>query len=400
MPTNRPKPLDGMRVLDLTRLLPGGLCTQHLGDMGAEVVKVEDTGPGDYARFMGRGGMTVSPLFHLVNRNKKSICLDLSKDGGRTLFMKLAATADIVVEGFRPGVVDRLGVGYEAVAAVNPAIVYCAISGYGQDGPWRERAGHDINYCATAGIGGQTGAKGGPPTLPNFQIADLAGGTLSAAMGILAALVDRLRTGKGRYVDISMTDCAFAHSAAPLITLLSEGRDPVRGDEMLSGGLPCYGYYETSDNRYMAVGALEPKFWQALCDALDLAHLKDKGWNRGAAGDAVRSEVAAVFAGKPRDHWAGVFAAVDCCVTPVLDVAESLSNEQLMARGMVAELNDPDDGVIRVLAQPVKFSGMAGTVDEGIAPAPRQGQHTDEILTEAGMARDDLEKLRKDGVIR
>jgi crotonobetainyl-CoA:carnitine CoA-transferase CaiB-like acyl-CoA transferase len=366
--------------------------------MGAEVIKVEDTGAGDYSRDLAKGRMAMSPMFHLVNRGKKSIAIDLRRDAGRSLFLRLAEGADAVVEGFRPGVVDRLGVGYEAVKAVNPAVVYAAISGYGQTGPWRERAGHDINYLSTAGVSDQIGAAGGPPQLANFQIADLAGGTLTAAMGILAALVQRLRTGEGRYVDVSMTDAAFAHSVVPVATMQALGAAVPRGMGMLTGGLPCYNIYETGDGRYMGVGSLEAKFWHMLCDAIGRPDLKEKHWVVGAEAEAVKAEVAAAFKTRTQAEWAEVFAEVDCCVAPVLGTEEALEHPQLQAREMVCRLDDPEDGSVTVLGRPLKFDDDAPFA-ETATPAPRHGEHTAPVLAALGVSDDDMERLRGDGTI-
>jgi len=255
----RAKPLAGVRVLDLTRLLPGAMATLHLADLGADVVKIEDTQAGDYSRTMGRvrGGMSDS--FRLMNRNKRAMRLDLKQAQGRDAFLRLARRADVVVEGFRPGVMAKLGVAYDAVSAINPRIVYCSITGYGQDGPYAQRSGHDINYTGLAGIGDQIGTAEAP-VVPNFQIADLLGGALVPAMGILAALLDARSSGRGRHVDVSMTDAAFAHAIFPLLGFLDSGKAPSRGTGMLDGGLPCYTHYRTKDGRFMAVGALERKF--------------------------------------------------------------------------------------------------------------------------------------------
>ncbi len=387
----RQKPLNGIKILDLTRLLPGPMATMHLADMGADVVKIEDTGAGDYARVLGptREGMT--ELFRLINRNKRALRLDLKEPEGREVFLRLAKDADAVVEGFRPGVMDKLGVGYRAVAAINPRIVYCAITGYGQDGPYAMRAGHDINYIGYAGVGDQIGAEGGEPVVPNFQIADLLGGTLTPVMGILAALVDARTSGKGRFVDVAMADATLAHAVLPLTGLLDRGRPPARGTSMLSGGLPCYGVYATSDGRHMAVGALELKFWEALCDALGCPELKAQHFVFGKQAAPVKARLAAIFASQSQAHWTEKLARLDCCVTPILDIEEALANEQFRARGMVA-----DEGGAPRVALPVKFSEFEFSIDR---PAPRPGEHSDEVLHEAGYAAAEIEALRAKGVI-
>lgn len=387
----RQKPLHGLRVLDLTRLLPGPLATQHLADYGAEVIKIEDTGAGDYARTMGAMNGDTSFFYQIVNRGKKSLRLDLKRDEGRALFLRLVETADVVVEGFRPGVMDKLGVGYAALAQRNPKIVLCSISGYGQTGPYAQRAGHDINYIGHAGVLDQTGTAGGPPAISNLQIGDLLGGSLSALLGVLVAVIDARATGKGRHVDVAMTDAALAHAIFPLAEVLAHGRVKPRGEDLLTGGVPCYGVYETADGRHMAVGALEEKFWAMLCDTLGRPDLKPAHLATGADGDKVRAELAAIFRSRPQAEWVAVFDAVDCCVTPVLRLEESLDNPQLAARGMVVEV----DGV-RQFAPPVRMSEFdLGTP----SAAPAAGAHSDEILAGIGVSGDETARLRATGVI-
>ena len=319
----RRKPLAGIRVLDLTRLLPGPMATLHLADMGADVVKIEDTEAGDYSRAMGhvRGLPPMSDVFRLVNRNKRAMRLDLKQAQGREVFLRLAKGADVVVEGFRPGVMAKLGVGYEALAAVNPGLVYCSITGYGQNGPYADRAGHDVNYIGYAGVGDQIGTAEAP-VVPNFQIADLLGGALTPVMGILAALIDARSSGRGRHVDVAMTDAVFAHAIFPLLGFLEHGRTPPRGSGMLGGGLPCYNVYRTRDARWMAVGALERKFWETLCDILGCPELKGKHIVYGEEARPVKERLAAAFASRTQREWAEVFAGADCCVSPVLEMHE------------------------------------------------------------------------------
>jgi alpha-methylacyl-CoA racemase len=238
----RSPPLAGLRVLDLTRLLPGPLASMHLADLGADVIKIEDTGAGDCARSAGAVHGDIS-YFQLVNRNKRSLTLDLKQAAGVDAFRRLAAQADVILEGFRPGVVDKLGIGYQAVSSINPRIVYCAITGYGQDGPYRDRAGHDLNYLGYCGLLDQIGTPGGAPAIPNFQIGDLLGGSLSALVGILAAVLGTRASGQGRYVDVAMTDAVFAHTLFPLLAVLGLGQALPRGEDVLAGGMPSYGVY-------------------------------------------------------------------------------------------------------------------------------------------------------------
>lgn len=392
----RPKPLAGLRILDLTRLLPGPMCTVHLADMGADVIKVEDPGSGDYGRTLGAPAPDgQGTLFRLVNRNKRSLKLDLSRRQGREVFLDLAATADALVEGFRPGVMARLGVGYDVLHAAHPRLVYCSLTGYGQDGPYRARAGHDIDYCAYAGILEQAGCAGGPPALGNFQIADLAGGALSAALGVVAALLEVQRGGAGRHVDVSMTDCALAHAVVPFATWLDEGATRPRGGDMLTGGLPCYGIYETRDGRHMALGALEHKFWRAFCEAVGRPDLADQHLVSGAQAEAVRAEVATIFKSDTQARWAERLAQVDCCAAPVLSVGEAMADPQLRARGAFVTTEEGGRPFTQ-LAFPVKLSEFEFTVER---PAPRLGEHGVEILAELGYAEDRIEALQREGII-
>jgi len=379
----RPKPLSGIRILDLTRLLPGPMATLHLADMGAEVIKIEDTEAGDYARAMPF-------LFRLVNRNKRAIRLDLKLPQGREVFLRLAKVADVLVEGFRPGVMAKLGLGYDAVTAINPRIVYCSITGYGQDGPYADRAGHDINYLGYAGVGDQIGTREAP-VVPNFQIADLLGGALTPAMGILAALIDARSCGRGRHVDVAMTDAVLAHAVLPLLGFLERGKAPGRGTSMLDGGLPCYNVYRTRDGRYMAVGALERKFWETLCDILGCAELKEKHIVYDEEARPVKERLAAIFAVRTQREWSELFARADCCVSPILRMDETLANEQVWARGMVVA-----KGGLTQFAPPAKFSEFEFAISRA---APEPGEHTDEILREAGYDKVQIDTLRGSGVI-
>jgi len=363
----------------------------HMADMGADVIKIEDTGAGDYARTLGRVREGMTEFFRLINRNKRALRLDLKNAAGREVFLRLAEGADVIVEGFRPGVMDKLGVGYAAVTAINPRMVYCSITGYGQDGPYAMRAGHDINYIGYAGVLDQLGSEGNPPVVPNFQIADLLGGTLMPLAGVLAALVDAKTSGKGRYVDVAMADAALAHAVLPLVDLLDQGRTAERGTSMLSGGLPCYNVYATSDARYMAVGALEAKFWHALCDALGCPDLKAQHFVFGKSAAPAKARLASIFGSQTQAYWTEALRHLDACVTPALTIEEALQNEQFRARGMVVDEN----GAPRV-ALPVKFSEFEFAIER---QAPQPGEHSEEVLLEAGYGKAEIEALRVQGVI-
>ena len=394
-------PLSGLRILDLTRLLPGPVATMHLADLGAEVIKIEDTGAGDYARAMGPGERTAggrdgdSLFFRMVNRNKKSLRLDLKQAAGVEVFMRLAGDADVIFESFRPGVVDKLGIGYDTVRAINPRIVYCAITGYGQTGPWADLAGHDINYLATAGLLDQIGTHDGKcssaPAVPNLQIGDLLGGALTPLVGVLAAVIGAKATGQGSHVDVAMTDAVLAHTIFPLVTTLVSGQPAPRGADLLTGGVPCYGVYRTADERYLAVGALEPKFWQALCAALERPDLAPFGLATGSEGRRVKAELAALLASQPLAYWQPLLAAADCCVTPILRLDETLDHPQIVAREMVVEI-----GGTRQYAPPFKLSAWPWA---SATPAPAAGADSDAVLAAAGYAETEIAALRQARVI-
>ena len=383
-------PLAGVRVLDLTRLLPGPVCTLHLADLGADVIKVEDTGPGDYARTLGAKRGETSAFFRMVNRNKRSIALDLKRASAREAFLALARAADVVVESFRPGVAASLGVGYEALRAVRPSIVYASITGYGQTGPRASHAGHDINYLGYAGVLDQTGTRGGPPALANVQIADLLGGALTAAVAILAAVVGAQRTGRGRYVDVAMADGALAHNIFALHALEQWGGTLPRGEDLLTGGVPCYGVYPTRDGRWLAVGALEAKFWRALCATLGRPDLVPLQLATGEVGARARADLEAHFRTAPLAHWMALFGTVDACVTPVATLGEALEDPQFAARAMIA--TDADGR--RAYAPPWAVTGHRFRV---VLPPPAQGEHTREVLGEAGYDNNTIERLVDSG---
>ena len=381
---SRPGPLAGIRILDLTRLLPGPVTTLHLADLGAEVIKIEDPQVGDYARTLGTGQGEDSAYFRMINRNKQGLRLDLKKPEGVEVFMRLAREADVIIESFRPGVMDKLGVGYAVIAAVNPKIAYCSISGYGQDGPYKDLAGHDINYLGYAGVLDQIGSAGGNPAIPNFQIADLLGGAMTAAMGILAVVIEAQRTGQGRYIDVSMTDSVLAHTYFAMLRLNDAGQSAPRGTDLLSGGLPCYATYRCADGKHMAVGALEGKFWKTACEVLGHPDWLKRQWDA-----SLRGELAELFATRPRDEWASLFAAVDCCITPILSPEEALANEQILARKMVVQ----EDGLTQ-FAPPLKMSGFEFSIRQA---APKSGEHNASILAAAGYSADEIQCLESAG---
>ena len=394
-----PGTLDGIRILDLSRLLPGGFCSLLLADAGADVIKVEDTGMGDYVRWSPpyhgtdehQGLGTRSALYLALNRGKRSIRLDLKSDRGSAVLLRLAADADVILESFRPGVLDRLGCGYEALRERNGRIVYCAITGYGQTGPNTARAGHDTNYLALGGLLGLTGAAGGPPVQAAGQIADLGGGGLMGVFGILAALWERERSGEGQFVDVSMTDGAQSWLAMAAGAFLADGRVPRRGEEMLNGGVACYLPYECADG-WVSVGALEPKFWQAFCAGVERPDLLQHQFARPDSEGHGR--IAEVIRSKTKAEWAAFNDRHDCCIEPVLDLDEALASDLTRDREMVVELDQPEIGPVRLLGMPVKFSRTPG---DATRPAPALGEHTSEVLREAGIDGDELDALLTSG---
>src|SRR6188768_1001361 len=322
-------PLEGVRVLDLSRLLPGGFCTLLLADFGADVLKVEDTGMGDYVRwappnYEGAEESAKSSLFLALNRNKRSIRINLKEERGREVLLRLVKEYDVVIESFRPGVLDRLGVGYERLREENPRVIYCAITGYGQDGPYRDRSGHDMNYLGLIGLLGLTGERDGPPIQSAGQIADLGGGALMAAFGVLAALHERERSGEGQMVDVSMADGALSWLALVAGRYFCDGEVPRRGEQQLAGGLICYLPYEVADG-WVTCGALEPKFWAALCNGVGRPDLIESQFD--APGSDAWREIAEVFRSRTREQWRAFNDEHDCCVEPVLDVDEALDSQ-------------------------------------------------------------------------
>jgi len=386
MPGSTTRPLEGIRVLDLSRLLPGPFMTMVLADMGADVVKIEDPRVGDYMRAFPPSKGGIGARFLAVNRNKRSLALDLKLPAARDALLRMVERADVVVESFRPGVMDRLGLGWAALSARNPKIVLCSISGYGSSGPYVERAGHDLNYIGLAGVlamGAE--ARGRAPAMPGVQIADLAGGALWSATAILGALVGRERTGHGAHLDISMTEGALALLAAELGNL-DCGAHPTRGTETLNGGLACYGVYRTADGKYLSVGALEPKFWLAFNEGIGR-----KGSIAELAGgpdvqDRVRAEVQAILETRSRDEWARMLAAHDCCCEPVLEPDELEGHPQHRAREVFFTIDGGPLGPVRQLRTPV-----------GVPPtstiAPTRGEHSRAVLGEYGFSDDEIATL-------
>lgn len=378
-------------MLDLSRMLPGPYCSMMLADLGAEVIKVEEPKIGDPTRHSPPVVNGQSIIFNQVNRGKKSIALDLKHPDGRDIFLKLASGADCVLEQFRPGVVDRLGINYAAVADVNPRIVYCSLTGFGQNGPHRDRSGHDLNYLALSGVLGLTTDERGRPVIPGVQVADLAGGMI-AALAILAALLARERTGRGQYIDVSMFDVMLSMLPVPAAHHFGGNTIAVGGKYVLSGAYPFYNVYETSDGRFMTLGALEPKFWANFCRKVGREDLISRQFDEGEARENLFDEVRAIFKSCTRNEWVELMNDADCCCEPVLSIKEAFTHAQTRARAMIRE-----GEMIGQLGSAYK---MSGTAPHRSNRAPEFGEHTRELLSEMGIDDDQVSQLRALGVIR
>lgn len=377
--------LEGMRVLDLSRLLPGPYCSLILADFGAEVIKVEPPGRGDWMRYLPPLAGGESLLFRALNRGKKSLTLNLKSAEGRQIFLRLIQTADVLLEGFRPGVMERLGLGYERLSLVNPGLVYCALSGYGPSGPYRERAGHDLNYIGLAGLLDLTGPRGQAPVIPGAPVADVTGG-LWAAVGILLALVHRQRSGRGERVDSSLLGGALACLPVAVVRQLA-GQPMGRGASDLTGGVVCYNVYLAADGGYMSLAALEPEFWAAFCRAVGREDLLEKQFAPAVPGDPTYEALCALFRSRTCQEWCQALAGVDACCEPVYTLDQALQSEPVQALQMAA--NGGLRPAVRLLTWAFPPAG----------PAPALGQHTLEMLTELGYGSEAVTALRQQGVV-
>ncbi len=374
--------LDHLRMLDLSRQLPGPFCSTLLADLGMDVLSV--SAPGDV---MGLG-------ISFLARNKRSMTLNLKTDAGRALFRRLVATADVVLEGYRPGVAKRLGVDWETLRRDNPRLVYCAITGYGQDGPYRDRVGHDINYLGYGGVLEYIGQAGGPPVVPGVQIADIGGGALLAAVGILTALVARERTGSGQMIDVAMLDGAAAWNVYHTLLWFLSGRVPERGEAPMSGRHPCYAVYETRDGRYLTIGAYEAHFWATLCRHLGREDFVADQWAEGARREEMFAFLRAAFREKTLAEWVAELGDAEICFAPVNTVEEAFADPQLRHRGMVAGDGTPASPF--TLGTPIKLTATPATLR---TPPATLGQHTDAVLAALGLGPEEIARLHGAGVV-
>jgi crotonobetainyl-CoA:carnitine CoA-transferase CaiB-like acyl-CoA transferase len=386
-------PLKGIRVIDLSRYAPGPYCTMLMADLGADVIVVEEP-PGQGRRVDQEMGISErSKAFLPMGRNKRSVALDLKDERMREAFFRLVDGADVVVEGFRPGVAARLGVDYAAVSRRNPRAIYCSISGYGQSGPHAPLPGHDLNYLSLAGTLGMIGWPGQPPTIPLNVIADFAGGGLYAAFAVLAAVVSRERTGRGQYIDMAMCDGVMSLACLAASDYFSSGIPPRPGEHFLNGSLPCYNVYATSDGRWLSIACMEPWFWKRLCAALGCEQYADAQFESEKFPEMFEF-LRRRFREKTRDEWFAELKDQEICATPVYGLEEALADPHARARGMVAELEDPEFGTIRQVGVAPKFSETPGQVR---TRAPRPGQHTQEVLREAGYSEEEITALTAPG---
>ncbi|ARF16677.1 CaiB/BaiF CoA transferase family protein [Sporosarcina ureae] len=370
-------PLDAIRVLDLSRLLPGPYCSMILADFGAEVIKVEEPTMGDYARAEYPKIGKDSAMFHSLNRSKKSICLNLKTAEDQAKFLQLVKDSDVVIESFRPGVMKRLGLDYETLNEINPGLVYCAITGYGQDGPYAEMPGHDVNFIGYAGLLNMMGEPNGAPQIPATQIADIGGGAYPAAMGILLALFERQKTGKGQMVDISMLDGAISWMPTFFPNYLASRKQAKRGELDLSGKLACYAVYETKDQRWLSVGALEPKFWKEFCQVIGKEEFIAKIRAPIDVQTQMKKEIQEILLQKTSENWMEIFETIQACVSPILSFDEMVNDPHVKARGMIQEIDDPELGVIQHVNTPIKLSRTPAKIT---GAAPSLGEHTETIF--------------------
>ncbi len=388
-------PLKGLKVIDLTRLLPGPLCTMLLGDYGAEVIKVEDPNAGDPTRFVGISGKGSGSFFRQLNRNKRSLALNLKTEEGREVIERLAAGADVLVEGFRPGVMAKLGIAYENLKQVNPRLVYASITGYGQKGSYALRAGHDLNYTALTGLLDLSAVEGRSPAMPAIQVADIAAGSLMAVNGIMFALYQKEKSGEGSYVDIAMTRgqlplLAFAASATAIGSRL-----PRAGSGHITGAFACYNIYCTADQKYMSLGALEPVFWKNFCDAVNMPQWVDRQFDLAVRQELI-DQVSELFSQKTRAEWCSVFDTADACCEPVLNMDEAVLHPLHRENNYWLENKLDDSKTEKLIGFPLLFSDRPGSLRR---QAPRHGEHSEIILIELGYSDNRIDQLKQKGVI-
>jgi len=384
--------LEKFKMLDLSRLLPGPYCSLLLADLGMEVLKIEDPELGDYMRAMGPVRKKDSAYFLALNRNKKSMLLNLKTKEGKEIFYKLIQTYDIVLEGFRPGVMDRLGIGYQELKRRSPRVILCSLSGYGQNGPYKDRSGHDINYIGLGGILELTGLQNGPPVIPGVQIADIGAGGMMAAIAILAAIAHREKTGQGQYLDVAMHDGVISWLSIHAGRYFMDKELPKREQMHLSGRYACYQVYPTKDGRHISLGALEPKFWKNFCEAIGREDLVLKQFIEGEERVQIIEELRELFKTKTQREWIEFFRNADACLEPILTLEEVFQHPHVLHRKMVMEYEHPVEGKIRQVGNPIKSSQYPFEIR---TPSPARGEHTIEILKAVGYSEEEIKQLKE-----
>ncbi len=390
-----PGALNGLKILDFTTLLPGPFATLTLADLGADILRIGSASRPDLNSqtppFLPGSGLAANLAY--LGRNKRSITLNLKHPTGVEIVHKLLREYDLIIEQFRPGVMERLGLGYEALSSIQPSLIYCSLSGYGQDGPLRDKAGHDINYLALSGVMGHTGSRENGPMITGMQIADMASGSYGAVIAILSAVIHRNRTGQGQYLDVALTDGVVPFNLVAAMNYLVEGVDPQREGYFLNGG-SLYDFYKTADGQYLSFGGLEPKFFEAFCRAIgrdDLIRGTISPPNLAEVKDQVRQ----VIASKTREEWLEVFKGVEACLEPVLSLGEAFDSPLAEARGWTVEMEGPDGRKIRQPANPLKFSLTPPEYRELGAPA---GSHNMEIMRGLSFSDEEIAQMQRDGV--
>ena len=388
--------LSGVKVLDLSRLLPGPYCTLMMADYGAEVIKIEEPEVGDYIRWRKPAINGIGARHLTINRNKKSIELNLKSPEGKEIFKKLAADADVILEGFRPGVMDRLGIGYDEISKINEGIVYCSLTGYGQTGPYSQLPGHDINFIGYSGILGLIGEKNGKPVIPGVQVADLGGGALMALSAITMALLHKERTGKGQYIDVSMLDGAVTWLYAAASDYFASGKVPERGKNRLDGHFAFYNIYETRDHKYLSVGAAEKKFWKEICELVGKPEWIDLHEGSEDVQEQLKREMSELFKQKDQKYWLDLLQTKDTCVGPIYDLDQLYTDPQIIEREMFTTMHHPVAGTIQQIGFPIKFSDTPGEIN---SHSPILGEHTEDLLLQIGYSQERVIDLEKRGVI-
>jgi len=388
-------PLEGMKVLDLSSLLPGSLCTQMLADLGADVLKIENPNGGDNFRRTPPIINTMGSFFHIINRNKKGMTLNLKEQKGREIFLAMIPHADVIFETCMPGAMKDMGLGYDDLKAINPRIVYCSLTGFGQDGPYRDKPAHDIDFLSISGVMGLLGERGGPPVVSPMQFGG-AGSGIIAALGILSALLRRERAGEGQYLDVSILDALTPFLGLVMSQYMADGILPQRGETLVGGGYAFYNVYETADGTYLSLGCLEEKFWKEFCTAVEREDLIDDQYAPSPRREELIEEVRSILIRKPRQEWIDLFNRYTICFSPVNSLEEVLHDPQIKHRGLWFQGSHPTDGTIPQQAFPIKFSEDQPTVR---SHPPGHGEHTAEVLREMGYSDAEIEELGIDGII-